>query len=999
MNVVSYAWQDLSRNRTRTMFAISGVLISIFLLTSVSILNDSLSYSYVNMATNQAGASDIVFTRSLAEVDINIDFYFDETIIPEKLANVDKINHFYPRLMMPVQVDRWDKEGTKESIFFYGIDVASETINDDIGDLWELDQDFKRVAKFSQSIPSGHCIILEATAKRLNVTVGDVLHCTYTKYQADFIIDAVCEQDMKFSLIETNLIITDLPVAQEFMHLEGKINNVMATLKNPELIYDSRNYDLTMRRLRAIGQEIQDEIGFDYQVTLPKLAELELSQYIMTGVSTMFWFITFLAMLITGILINGILSTSVEERIREFGIFRTLGSRKFFNLKLVLLEGLLISLLGTAFGILLAVSVVPWILPIIFTTFHVWTQEIPFVVLPESVLLSLAIGVTISVAVSAFPALKTSRIKITDAIQPFKQEHGQYKIQKEGSAKAKFIIAGASIATVGAIIFVIFPRVIVSGDIELIVSVFVGLLFAILIGLVFASVAVIPAIEKGFSYMFKPLVGRFLPIVQTSLKRYKRRNTSTVVMFAIAFAFIFFITTRIELDSQNIATNFRFQYGADIVLVNRGETDSGHALTKALADEIAKQDSVAKTATTSYNTFDVQSIMAMFDIAGEGTGGDLSSVAEGIDENTEFDQSGTSPSGNGGGMGLMGGMGMMGGEGGSFNIAGFFGGPSKYTVRVGDLADINEFQAGLVGIDEDFVQLADPNLFMWAEGSGMDSLQTIIDDNQSCIVSVAAADYLMKDVGDQVRFRVYNESKSELNATDFVFTIAGISGGIPGYWNFRSSAFTLWGSGVMINMDAYAEIMDWWDEAQIQLDPEFRDESQLYVDKIFITLKDHDTDSVKDFKAYIDENYGDKYSYLLDDAITYINMNREQNKTISTIMEIILMFTVVICLFGLLSSMYATILERTLEIGIVRAMGMKAFEVRRMFLVESMCTMLAAGIMGTVIGSVIAYLLASQTALLTEVPVLFTPPWGTIFRVFFISISLCIVGMYGILRQ
>jgi ABC-type antimicrobial peptide transport system permease subunit len=69
-----------------------------------------------------------------------------------------------------------------------------------------------------------------------------------------------------------------------------------------------------------------------------------------------------------------------------------------------------------------------------------------------------------------------------------------------------------------------------------------------------------------------------------------------------------------------------------------------------------------------------------------------------------------------------------------------------------------------------------------------------------------------------------------------------------------------------------------------------------------------------------------------------------------------------------------------------------------MFLAESMITMLSAGLMGTIIGSTVAYLLDAQTAILTEVPQIFVPPWNTIFIVFFASVGLGTLGMYGVLR-
>ncbi|MFW9900151.1 MAG: ABC transporter permease, partial [Candidatus Thorarchaeota archaeon] len=104
-----------------------------------------------------------------------------------------------------------------------------------------------------------------------------------------------------------------------------------------------------------------------------------------------------------------------------------------------------------------------------------------------------------------------------------------------------------------------------------------------------------------------------------------------------------------------------------------------------------------------------------------------------------------------------------------------------------------------------------------------------------------------------------------------------------------------------------------------------------------------------------------------------------------------------ISIFGLVSSMYAIMLERKFEIGILRSMGMKARNVRNMFSIESLTILLAAGIMGTIIGTFTAYLLESTMSLMTEMPVIFTLPWDTLLRVFILSISISALGTYIIL--
>ena len=123
------------------------------------------------------------------------------------------------------------------------------------------------------------------------------------------------------------------------------------------------------------------------------------------------------------------------------------------------------------------------------------------------------------------------------------------------------------------------------------------------------------------------------------------------------------------------------------------------------------------------------------------------------------------------------------------------------------------------------------------------------------------------------------------------------------------------------------------------------------------------------------------------------------NREFSLLSEIILLFTVIICIFGLVSSMYATIMERTIEIGVMRALGLKVKEVRHMFLLESMILMISAGLMGMFIGSYTAYLMESNMSLITELPTIFTLPRDTIIRVFGISIVVGILGMFLILLK
>ena len=59
ISVFNYALQDLRRDRIKTIFGIAGITISLFLLTMIGCLADSLAFSYLDQATIESGSSDI----------------------------------------------------------------------------------------------------------------------------------------------------------------------------------------------------------------------------------------------------------------------------------------------------------------------------------------------------------------------------------------------------------------------------------------------------------------------------------------------------------------------------------------------------------------------------------------------------------------------------------------------------------------------------------------------------------------------------------------------------------------------------------------------------------------------------------------------------------------------------------------------------------------------------------------------------------------------------
>ncbi len=957
LQFVKQTWLNIKRDRAKAIFAIGGIAVSIILLTAIGMVNDSMSYNYMGLITSTTGNSDIIISE-VSKSDLTFDPFFDETLIDNELHDISGVEELFPRIMMLAKASS-DNINSSGTLQIYGIDFTKEATNGHMGNLNLVNNDGKETGEIYNNEPgNGECVILWTVAEILNISLGDVVHLESQSGTLDIEVVAICKQDSKFTDLENTLVILNLQQAQLFADRIGQINLIMGTLENPQSIYVVSDVDFTKRKVREIGTLIQQNLDPNiYAVSMPKLQQIISQQFMLISMTIIFWFITIISMLITGILINSILSTSSEERVREYGILRVVGGKKTFPVKMVIFEGVLIGVIGSIIGIILGLVGTEAVVNTLFIATDFLIQDMEYVIQPLTIIVAFSIGFGVSLVVSLFPALRTAKIDIIKSITPFHKKEEGWEIKKEGSMNIRNFLIGISLATIGMLVFLLLPVISVTGDLMTVAALFIGLIIAILLGLVFASVGIIPIIQSLLIGAISPLIKKYAHIIKISLKRNRRRNTSTIVMFAISFSFIFFITSVTEMESKNMSTNLKFQYGSDLVLINQGLDSESTAITLDLVQEIKLIHGVDNTAITLFNMFDLTAILSVLFDFSEGT--------------LSFDEEAITDA--------------------FINIFEFYSAQasSKYQVRAGDIAEIDEIEIGFIGVEKDYYKLMDENLMIWSSPqSGFNySFSQLYDYNNTCIIANSLASVLgINDVGEYIRLTFYNPKVDNDPGNVTLLRVVGISGGMPGFTNFKSSEATAEGGGIMVSTENYIHLMDVKNSG----------DSNMIIDKVFINLLDDSEETIEETKDEIDKLAMDK-DYVLDDAITKVSFMKDMLDRQSVLMEVILWFAIVIAIFGLISTMYAIMLERKFEIGILRSMGMKAKDVRNLFLIESVIILLSSGTIGTIIGTYCAYLMETNLGLFTEMPIVFSIPVDVVIRVFSISIIVGILGMYLIL--
>jgi len=112
----------------------------------------------------------------------------------------------------------------------------------------------------------------------------------------------------------------------------------------------------------------------------------------------------------------------------------------------------------------------------------------------------------------------------------------------------------------------------------------------------------------------------------------------------------------------------------------------------------------------------------------------------------------------------------------------------------------------------------------------------------------------------------------------------------------------------------------------------------------------------------------------------------EITKTLQ-ILYVLLGFSVIVSLFGVINTLVLSVFERTRELGMLRAIGMTRRQVRRMIRHESVVTALIGATLGIAVGIFLAIL---TTTALSQYGVVFAAPYGTL--VVFVGVAI-LAGM------
>jgi len=538
-------------------------------------------------------------------------------------------------------------------------------------------------------------------------------------------------------------------------------------------------------------------------------------------------------------------------------------------------------------------------------------------------------------------------------------------LEKKSSINYKLIIVGLILAINGAFVLFIIPRIFISMNISLMAGMLIGLLIVFLVGTTLAGIGMMPLILRLFIQVFRLISRKLHNVIKIFVFRYQRRNSSTIIIFAFTFSFVIFTASATRFLSDQVEIGANLNYGADLVIETEGwdeieNSDGGGGFGFSTIDGDLSlpisadlnlnyfsllQDNGFTVDPTRIITTDFESELMQI----EGIEKVSSVIASPAHLTQIYSEEG-----------------------------------KDFTADLGDYAGLSTQEISLIGIDEEYPSTIYTEYIEFIKGDIMSSFDQLFHNEleNTCIISQGLSVNLDLKLYNLVRILIQRGDETEI----YTFRIVGIAASMPGFSSqFGRSSSSAFRGGVMISQENYIDLLD------IPPIP--------YIDKVFIRLTSNGNQNSQGIITNLTRDFGRDYDFNTINLQRVVNEQQTLFSILDTFFMMTLDATIVICLFGLLSSSYSAIIERKKEIGIIRTLGLKGKEINRLFTIEALIIMLSSGTVGVIVGWLTGLLLSTSINTLSDLPNIPRFPISNMVSIYIISIIFVLIGMKLLLRK
>ena len=579
-----YALHSLQKKKGRTTFVIIAISLSVGVIVASNGAVDNLSHNFFNSTFTNLPSIDVVITHSDHSLINNV-----STI--EQTQSNSHLRSFSPRLKTDGALFYLDNENKEISslVTVIGLNITQENSLD--------------IGSFSpkiNSLPINQCLLIDSLGAQVSSSIEKSMTLRLYLSSSEtinltIINSTSVSQVKKFSSSDKNIIVVSLATLYQFLPKDSAFE-LIGIFDDHNSLYSVLNIDSTINKVKDRVTSIQNSLGYDYEIQVPIAQALVNVQSSLSGSNLLLNLIGSLTIGLSMILIYSLVSSSVEEKIHEFGIFRAIGVSKKYIFYQTILQALILAVIGTVTGLILGLILLFLFLP----TFSLQNTSLDSYITLLSTAFLIGFGVTI--ISSILPARQSTKYQILNALDISRTDSSEYQTRVT-SYRTKMIswnkvFWGTFLSITGVLVFVFFPALTYLFGQDTMNSVYFLIIAFLFIGLILICLGLFgPLFEKFLIFLFSFFSKEKSFVVRLFLRKNRRRNLSTMMIYAIAFSFIFFLTINQGMYYETQIYDLKRYTGSDFQIYSN-DPQSNYLLNKNIFNYTQHYPQVASSFVT-----------------------------------------------------------------------------------------------------------------------------------------------------------------------------------------------------------------------------------------------------------------------------------------------------------------------------------------------------------------------------------------------------------------
>ncbi|MGL5347946.1 MAG: ABC transporter permease [Peptostreptococcaceae bacterium] len=418
----------LKENKRRTIITIIGVILSTALICGIGNIFESLMDYQIRATSENKGSFHVSFngieTKNLKYINENAEV---EKVGLSNILGSAEIDNENRKLLTIKEYDNNGFDGYKIKL----IEGRLPTNKNEI----VLSED--SLNSFEKTVKVGDSINLQI-GKRLLETGQEMTGASLEK--GEYIDNPISKNYKVVGVVKKPGFEVGKAVTYGFSYLETSTKNDFETInanvimKNPKDVYKNAPKIAEFAELENVESHSDNDYGIYYNNHLLNLIGGSKYEHIGSTIKSAILLATSLVMICTIFTVYNTFSISIVERKKQFGVLSSIGSTKNQIIKMVLTEGLIVSLIGVPIGLLcgtVAIDILFKSIAKLFENTSIAELGLRVIYSPKVILLSaLLVLATIFIAVM-IPAIKAAKISPLEAIR----NTGDFKFKKVKSSK------------------------------------------------------------------------------------------------------------------------------------------------------------------------------------------------------------------------------------------------------------------------------------------------------------------------------------------------------------------------------------------------------------------------------------------------------------------------------------------------------------------------------------------------------------------------------------